>query len=632
MFFRSPAAGDAVNVMSSNSSSGSRVSSSSSLSGMSSNGGGACDQQSAGDGSNEVGVAVGKEVECKANLMWVLSNLDAVMVTGDKRKATVVLLHVHRPAKTIPFMGAKFPAEQLHESEVTAFRQAETQAMNRAMAKYRATCAKVKVQAVCKVVEDGDIAQGILRLVAQHGIRRLVVGAAADKRYSSKMRAPSSRTAATVQQQAHPLCAIWFLCKGNLVCTRFPAAAREPEEPPCPPPSLPHRSLHEQQEEDIQSIFAEAEVLRREREISSSSSEQQQEVAALEAEVVSYKHVIQDLQEKLSEAHCLLFSMEREQEDLRAALAQARRQRDAALRSHYQTTQVLMELSYEEVLEATQNLDDSLRLGHHPAAAGGGSGYGAVYRAILRRGDEVAVKVLNNYQQQAEGMQQFQQQVEELSKLRHPNLVPLLGFCSSPQAIVVYEYLPGGSLQDHLAGMLWPERTRIAAEVRSALAFLHRNNTVHGHLNPANVLLLDLTATKMSCSKVSDSGLCRLLVDQPGAVLRCTLSASTAPYLDPEFLTSGDLRPASDAYAFGILLLRLLTGRPPMGLARHVQAALEGGTVATDILDPAAGEWPYAPEQAQQLARLAVSCCDMASHNRPDLTANTVANTLECFL
>ncbi|CAN6200401.1 unnamed protein product [Urochloa humidicola] len=541
MFFRSPAAGEAVDVMRtwSSSSSGSRVSSSSLSSGISSNGsGGACEQQqdggAAGDSSNEealvVGVAVGKEVkECRANLMWVLSNLDAVMITGGggdktaKRKATVMLLHVHRPAKTIPFMGAKFPAEQLHESEVSAFRQAETQAMNRAMGKYRAMCAKVKVQAVCKVVEDGDVAQGILRLVAQQGIRRLVVGAAADKRYSSKMRAPSSRTAATVQQQAHPLCAIWFVCKGNLVCAggggggaAAPAAAAETsaqrhDTTNCTETSTAPDGL-QQQEEDIQSIFAEAQVLRRERERSS----EQQQVAALEAEVVSYKRVVQDLQEKLSEAHCLLFSLERQQEDLQAAFVEARRQRDAALREaaalRAAQHQQLMELSYEEVLEATQNLDQTLRL------LGGTGGYGTVYRAVLRRGDEAAVKVLN-HPHPPESVQ-FQRQVEELSKLRHPNVVPLLGFCSAPQAIVVYEYLPSGSLENRLAGSTlgWPERTRIAAEVRSALAFLHRNNSVHGHLNPANVLLLEelepdaagttkskITTTK---SKLSDSGLC----------------------------------------------------------------------------------------------------------------------------
>nr|XP_034589761.1 U-box domain-containing protein 33-like [Setaria viridis]TKW23631.1 hypothetical protein SEVIR_4G304000v2 [Setaria viridis] len=645
MFFRTtttPAGGETADVSRStrtwSSSSTGRVSSSSSLSsGMISSG--AYEQQE-GDDSNEeaglvVGVAVGKEVkECKANLKWVLSNLDAVITTGgDKMKgnATVVLLHVHRPAKTIPFMGASFPAEKLHESEVSAFRQAETQAMTRAMAKYRAICAKVKVAAVCKVETvsgDGDVAQGILRLVVQNGIRRLVVGAAADKRYSSKMRAPSSRTAVSVQQQAHPQCAIWFLCKGNLVCTRPPAVVVDAAEShgqqaagaQHPSASGGHRLCwddnhhhlqQQQQEEDIQSIFAEAQVLRRERE------RRDEQVAALEAQLVSSKRVIQDLQEKLSEAHCLVFTLEREQEELR-------RQRDAALREaaalRDRLLEELVELSYEELMEATQNLDESLRLGQ--------GGYGTVYRAVLQsqsHGVAVAIKVLNNQH----ALQQ--QQVEALRKLRHPNVVPLLGACSAPQApALVYEYLPAGSLDDRLIAdpdkkpLLWPERTRIAAEVRSALIFLHDNGVVHGHLKPPNVLL----TTSSSSSKLADSGLCRLL--EPDVLMHCTLSANTVAYVDPEFLASGELRPTSDAYAFGVLLLRLLTGRPPMGLARHVRAALTEGRVA-DILDASAGDWPYTPEQAEQLAHLALSCCEMASHNRPDLAGEMVAHTLQSF-
>jgi hypothetical protein len=113
MFLRAPAAGETADASirstrtwSSSSSAGRGAPS---LSGISN---GSEQQEGSAGGTNEeplplvVGVAVGKEVkQCKANLMWVLSNLDA-LIAGDKqtkRKATVVLLHVHRPAKTIPF-------------------------------------------------------------------------------------------------------------------------------------------------------------------------------------------------------------------------------------------------------------------------------------------------------------------------------------------------------------------------------------------------------------------------------------------------------------------------------------------------------------------------------------------------
>ncbi|KAF8692356.1 hypothetical protein HU200_039684 [Digitaria exilis] len=648
MFFRTPPGGGETaaaevsrstrtwSSSSSSSTNGGRESSSSSLSGISNSSGGAYEQQEGsaggGDGGNNeqvVGVAVGKEVkESKANLTWVLSNMDAIIDKTRRKQATVLLLHVHRPAKTIPFstasllyiyiyvyiLGANFPAEQLHESEVSAFRQAETQAMHRAMAKYRAMCAKVKVQAVWQVLTvggDGDVAQGILSLVAQHGVRRLVVGAAADKRYSSKMRAPSSRTAASVQQQAHPLCSVWFVCKGNLVCTR-PAA--EIVQLQVQGPALAPGG---------DDIFAEAEK----------RDDLQEVVQALEAQLLSSMRVIQDLQEKLSEAHCLLFSLERDQDELRrqrdAALREAAALRDRVRHLEENTMPVpaFVELSHGDLLEATHNLDDSLRL-----QGRSGGGYGNVYRAQLHlhnaNGEgrrDVAVKVLSSSNPRPP--EEFRRQAEELSKLRHPNVVPLLGACSGPDAsALVYEYLPGGSLEARLPDLPWPERTRIAAEVRAALVFLHRNGVVHGDLKPANVLLLP----DLSSSKLADSGLCRLLEPDAGVLLRCTLSASTVAYMDPEFLASGELRPTSDAYAFGVLLLQLLTGRPAMGLARQVQAAMAEGRLP-EVLDAAPGEWPHTLDRAEQLARLALRCCELTSDNRPDLAGDMVDQALEFF-
>jgi serine/threonine protein kinase len=240
----------------------------------------------------------------------------------------------------------------------------------------------------------------------------------------------------------------------------------------------------------------------------------------------------------------------------------------------------------------------------------------------------VAIKVLNPH---GISSQSFQQQVEELRKLRHPNLVPLLGACPDPEALaLVYEFLPGASSlkEEHcLLDMPWPDRTRIAAQICSALVFLHQNNMVHGDLKPANVLLHD-DAT----AKLADYGLCQLLEpEDAGAVLlRCSATSSLA-YMDPEFLASGELRPSSDVYSFGMLLLRLLTGRPAMGLVKQVQTALATERLP-QIMDASVGEWPYPREHAQQLAHLGVKCCEMASANRPELAGETVTQTLGCYL
>lgn len=212
-------------------------------------------------------------------------------------------------------------------------------------------------------------------------------------------------------------------------------------------------------------------------------------------------------------------------------------------------------------------------------------------------------------------------QVSVLTRVRHPNLVTLIGACSDVLALI-YEFLPNGSLEDRLAQinstppLTWQVRTRIIAEICSALIFLHSNKphpVVHGDLKPANILL-DANLV----SKLSDFGICRFLVESNTSTTLCrrTLPKGTFAYIDPEFLTTGELEPRSDVYAFGIIILRLLTGKPALGIAREVQEALDKGYLHS-IVDPSAGDWPFV--QAKQLAHLGSRCCDMNRRNRPAL-------------
>lgn len=211
-------------------------------------------------------------------------------------------------------------------------------------------------------------------------------------------------------------------------------------------------------------------------------------------------------------------------------------------------------------------------------------------------------------------------QVNILSKLRHPNLVTLIGACPEAWALV-YEYLPNGSLEDRLncknntSPLSWQTRIRIAAELCSILICLHScrpRGIVHGDLKPANILLdSDLV------SKLSDFGICRFLSEDEYTVNDTTLCWRTQPkgtliYMDPEFLSTGELTSKSDVYSFGIILLRLLTGRPALGIAKEVQYALDKGNLK-NLLDATAGDWPYV--QAKQLAHLAMRCCEI-EHRR----------------
>lgn len=95
-----------------------------------------------------------------------------------------------------------------------------------------------------------------------------------------------------------------------------------------------------------------------------------------------------------------------------------------------------------------------------------------------------------------------------------------------------------------------------------------------------------------------------------------TLPKGTVPYIDPDFFQTGVLTTKADVYSFGIILLQLLTGRPPFSLSNDVKQALEAGNLEA-LLDPLAGDWPIV--HAQKLARLGLKCCDVNRKSRPDL-------------
>ncbi|KHN11389.1 Putative serine/threonine-protein kinase [Glycine soja] len=161
--------------------------------------------------------------------------------------------------------------------------------------------------------------------------------------------------------------------------------------------------------------------------------------------------------------------------------------------------------SYKELQEATNNFDPTRKLGD--------GGFGTVYYGTLRDGREVAIKHLfeHNYKR----VQQFMNEIEILTRLRHRNLVSLYG-CTSrhgQELLLVYEYVPNGTVASHLHGDLarvglltWPIRMQIAIETATALAYLHASNIIHRDVKTNNILL-DISFSV----KVADFGLSRLM-------------------------------------------------------------------------------------------------------------------------
>ncbi|KAL2896804.1 U-box domain-containing protein 52 [Bienertia sinuspersici] len=267
--------------------------------------------------------------------------------------------------------------------------------------------------------------------------------------------------------------------------------------------------------------------------------------------------------------------------------------------------------SIEEIETATEFFTESRKIGE--------GGYGPVFRCQLDH-TLVAVKVLRP--DAAQGRSQFQQEVEVLSCFRHPNMVLLLGACPE-YGCLVYEYMHNGSLEDRLfcrggsPPLSWQHRFRIAAEIATGLLFLHQTKPeplVHRDLKPANILL-----DRNLVAKISDVGLARLVppsVADEVTQYRLTSTAGTFCYIDPEYQQTGMLGVKSDVYSLGIMLLQLITAKSPMGLAHHVERAIEKGNFQ-DYLDPTVKDWPF--EEALKFAKLSLQCAELRRRDRPDL-------------
>ncbi|CAN0880345.1 U-box domain-containing protein 52 [Linum grandiflorum] len=264
----------------------------------------------------------------------------------------------------------------------------------------------------------------------------------------------------------------------------------------------------------------------------------------------------------------------------------------------------------EDIEKATNKFEESKKIGE--------GGYGPVFKCYLDH-TPVAVKVLRP--DAVQGRSQFQREVEVLSMIRHPNMVLLLGACPE-YGILVYEHMARGSLEDCLfrkgntPPLSWQLRFKIAAEIATGLLFLHQTKPeplVHRDLKPANILL-DINFV----SKISDVGLARLVpaVAENVTQYHMTSAAGTFCYIDPEYQQTGMLGVKSDVYSFGIILLQLITARPPMGLSHLVETALENDSLG-DILDKDVTDWPM--EDTLTFAKHALQCAELRRKDRPDL-------------
>ncbi|XP_062194210.1 U-box domain-containing protein 34-like isoform X6 [Phragmites australis] len=207
-----------------------------------------------------------------------------------------------------------------------------------------------------------------------------------------------------------------------------------------------------------------------------------------------------------------------------------------------------------------------------------------------------------------------------LSRLEHPHIVRLIGVCPESCSLV-YEHLPNGTLLDRLSkGLLWKDRVRILAEQRSALAYLHSSRPhaiIHADLKMTNILL-----DAGNVSRLGDFGTARVVHVKPleeETIRRRTNPMGTTGYMDPVFFITGELTTESDVYAFGVVILRLLTGLLDLNIAEQVREAVKMDAVHS-VLDASAGAWPEV--QAERLLKLALRCCSLERKRRPAITCD----------
>ncbi|KAL6276545.1 hypothetical protein ACE6H2_020146 [Prunus campanulata] len=227
-------------------------------------------------------------------------------------------------------------------------------------------------------------------------------------------------------------------------------------------------------------------------------------------------------------------------------------------------------ISLAAIHAATSNFSDSNKLGE--------GGFGPVYKGILNDGREVAIKRLSSLSEQ--GLEEFTNEVLLIMKLQHKNLVRLCGFCvDGEEKLLAYEFMPNSSLDVILfdskkrARLDWSRRISIISGIARGILYLHEDSRlriIHRDLKASNILLdNDMNP------KISDFGMARIFVGSEGEANTATI-VGTYGYMAPEYAMEGLYSVKSDVFAFGVLLIEIITGRRNSGfhLIRRVPSLI----------------------------------------------------------
>ncbi|CAL5097616.1 unnamed protein product [Urochloa decumbens] len=274
--------------------------------------------------------------------------------------------------------------------------------------------------------------------------------------------------------------------------------------------------------------------------------------------------------------------------------------------------------TYKDLHNATNGFKDEMFLGR--------GGFGRVYKGLLPATKQnVAIKRISPESKQ--GMKEFISEITILGHVRHRRVVNLLGYCRHKrELLLVYDYMPNGSLDKYLYGqdkppLCWSQRFNIIKDVASGLFYLHEEwerVVIHRDIKSSNVLLDD----NMN-GRLGDFGLARL--HDHGVDAHTTHVAGTCGYIAPELARLGKATKATDIFAFGVFMLEVTCGRRPIemnacgeprAIADCVINAWQNGS-AMDFRDPRVQD--CVAQEVESVLKLGLLCSHPSPKVRPGM-------------
>ncbi|CAO2173862.1 unnamed protein product [Urochloa humidicola] len=291
----------------------------------------------------------------------------------------------------------------------------------------------------------------------------------------------------------------------------------------------------------------------------------------------------------------------------------------------------VLNISLTELREITRNFSDDTLIGEgsHAKVFLGELKDGRK-SAVKKLGQHILVKKLDGFFSEPD--KEFILQVQAVSRLKHDNVVQILGYCVDGNVrAVIYEYSLRGSLHDILHGtqpgqvLSWAQRVKIALTAAQGIEFLHHKTEpyiIHSDIKSSNILLFDNDVAKIGDLRVSKN--------RPGylddIILDCVLPSHNV-YDAPECKETGKFTRESDIYSFGVVLLELLTGC--ISGYSNSQNRLMKGAMPGRFVDPRLrGKYP--PKAASRMAAIASHCMQHKADSRPSMS--TVVTNLRSLL